>query len=131
MSYKDFDIEKLDPGFGHWFAGLVDGEGCFMVGRVPISRTNGVPSFTLRIVFTIVLRLDDADVLEYIRDSLGIGNLYPVKFPVKKGRSKPILRFWVQSVKDHYSVLIPVFDRFPLHSSPGKLKIIKSGDPLS
>jgi hypothetical protein len=28
-----FDLEALDPAFGHWFAGLTDGEGCFWVHR--------------------------------------------------------------------------------------------------
>lgn len=49
-----------------WFAGFVDGEGCFVV-------EGGVAGYTPR--FSIVLRDDDRAVLEEVQEVLGTGSI--------------------------------------------------------
>jgi len=60
----DLDIPD---GFGNWFAGFVDGDGCFLIN----ARGDGC-------TLEISLRGDDQAVLHQIRNALGVGNLYNV-----------------------------------------------------
>jgi hypothetical protein len=55
---------RVDDEWMTWFAGLVDGEGCFRL------TTKGFPEFSMG------LRADDRGVLEDIVDSVGFGHLY-------------------------------------------------------
>jgi hypothetical protein len=59
--------DAIDPGFGHWFAGFVDGEGCFLITRVGKSY---------RCIFSLHLRGDDRPILEEIHRNLGIGTVW-------------------------------------------------------
>ena len=54
-----------------WFAGFVDGEGCFVVERS--KHSTGSIGYTPR--FSIVLRDDDRTVLETIQAQLGVGSI--------------------------------------------------------
>jgi hypothetical protein len=53
----------VDAAFGHWFAGFVDGEGCFEIAR------NGDKGFRVR--FKIGLRDDDAEILRVSQAAVG------------------------------------------------------------
>lgn len=67
-------VDRIDPAFGHWLAGFVDGEGCFYIGRI-CNRKKGVEYVNYRCAFTISLRDDDHAVLHEIRDTLGTGRI--------------------------------------------------------
>ena len=98
----------IDEAFGNWFAGFVDGEGCFVIR---VQRGRHSTAFQLR------LREDDIAVLLSIRDHLNLGKIYR-EWP-RRGRegyySKPKALWWVQT-KAGCMRLIDIFDRFPLHS---------------
>lgn len=58
---------KVSSDFGHWFAGFVDGEGCFSIKR---ARTGGIQT-----TFRLALRDDDTPILREIQATLGFGNV--------------------------------------------------------
>jgi len=62
---------NTDEGFLNWFAGLVDGEGCFHIARV--SGRNGRPY--VQFLLQIALRDDDRSILEEIQSTLGMGDI--------------------------------------------------------
>jgi len=83
--------------FIHWFVGFTDGEGCFLI------RTSS--NKNVRFVFRIALHIDDKATLEYIKKTLGVGNLYI--------GSKVV----IYSVNDYDSIkdiIIPIFEYYPL-----------------
>ena len=56
-----------DEDFYEWFRGLVDGEGCFIIQ----SRNNNYFLFK----FVVYMHRDDAPMLKYIANRLGVGNV--------------------------------------------------------
>lgn len=96
------DEQTIDPYFGSWLAGFVDGEGCFTI-------KHHTSSFGTQ--FSIELRADDAAVLEQIRDTLGIGSIHRRD---REGRSS--FAAWVVSSKADCERLVAILDRFPLRS---------------
>jgi hypothetical protein len=62
----------MNTEFGNWFAGLCDGESTFVIRAL---HKHQFP--TTR--FEISLRDDDTAVLEYVRDTLGFGQIYTRK----------------------------------------------------
>ncbi len=99
--------EGIDPGFGHWLAGFVAGEGCFAIHR---NRE------TWELTFTIALRDDDADILYEIQDQLGCGKIYTAK---QSGNSKPQAVWSVGNQEDQLH-LIHVLDHFSLRARKAK-----------
>jgi len=95
----------LDAAFGHWLAGLVDGEGCFTVTR----RHSGA-AFSPR--FTMRLRDDDSAILDDIQLRLGLGSIHRA---AGHGNSMPCCVWDVQSGPDTEE-LAEVLDRYPLRS---------------
>lgn len=89
-----------DPNFGWWLAGLVDGEGCFY-----ISPTAGCR-------FIVLMRADDAELLEHIQRELGgMGRIgYQFKNAVAGGRN-PTAHLTVAKKRD-LAYLVRVFDRY-------------------
>jgi hypothetical protein len=59
-----------DPEFWAWFAGFVDGEGCFSI----TVSTVGEKRYT-QPMFQIAVRADERPILEEIRDRLGCGRI--------------------------------------------------------
>ena len=57
-----------DYEFKQWFVGFTDAEGCF---RIAINN-NKIISFN----FSILLHIDDQEVLEFIKNKLNCGNVY-------------------------------------------------------
>lgn len=74
----------MDDSFGDWLAGLIDGEGSFMIGK----DSRGVWGNK----FTLNLRADDRAVLETIRERLNIGSLYAM---APQGTARPQVRWQV------------------------------------
>lgn len=104
---------SLDDGFGHWFAGFVDGEGCFQIS-VAFNGRNG-PSY--RCLFDITLRFDDAPILEEARRRIGVGSIN--YFQPTGRRSARAVRWHVKN-KDEALFLTRLFDMYPLRAKKAK-----------
>lgn len=100
-------MERIDPGFGHWFAGFVAGEGSFN-----ITSNRGAWQCT----FAIALRDDDVAMLYEIQNQLGFGSVYPRK---SQGKSNPQVEWKVGSL-DECLRLIHVLDQFSLRPRKSK-----------
>lgn len=105
VSGDPIDIDQIEPDFGHWFAGLVAGEGCFCIttrGRRP----------TLQCRFVLSLRADDAPILRECIGRLGIGNLSERR---QRTGARPYTR-WQVGDKAGVLFLVRLFERFPLRA---------------
>jgi hypothetical protein len=112
----DQAVEKLEILPGDYIAGFVDGEGCFSLNfRRDVrhergKRTGIIPVyFYWDILFAIVLRGDDRDVLEKIKNTLGCET---VTGPNTKGQ----VRFQVTNIYDLSDKILPFFERYQLHA---------------
>jgi LAGLIDADG endonuclease/Homing endonuclease associated repeat len=94
----------LDPAFGHWLAGVIDGEGSFT-----IRRGNSGGYFSPR--FGIKMRVDDAAILNEIQLRAGLGSVYR---PAPR-RGNPSCRWDVHSQVDAQE-LIEILNEYPLRS---------------
>ena len=97
---------QIDENFGHWFAGFVDGEGCFVIDRVNKKHP------TYRCIFSITVRADDRPILEEICGHFQIGNIYSITIHGHRARGA-MLRV---ARKEYICRLITIFDRFPLRA---------------
>ena len=105
-------IELLLPG--DFVAGLVEGEGCFILQyRREVKRNRlGSPSyFRWFVAFAIVLRNDDAPLLNMIKKSLGCGSL---------SYTRNSVRFQVQDAYILLKKIVPFFNKFRLHGKKAK-----------
>lgn len=106
-------IEKLS---GDYIAGFVDGEGCFFISfRRDVRHERGKRSgikpvyFYWDIGFAIVLREDDKEILEKIKDTLDCGE---VTGPNKQKQ----VRFQITGINDLSDKIVPFFEKHPLHA---------------
>lgn len=95
----------MDEDFGHWFAGLADGEGCFYIGGGNVGCQ-----------FLMELRADDGQMLEEIRDELGFGRIH---YSISDSARTPTCRLEVTRRKDCLS-LVHLFDKYPLRSKKAR-----------
>lgn len=86
-----------------WFVGFSDAEGCFNI--VPKGKVN-IKSFTF--MFTIRLHIDDLEVLNFIKNLLGIGN-------VRVSGSKECV--FTVADKEGIIKLINIFDKYNLNTT--------------
>lgn len=107
------DGEQVDPAFLHWFAGFVDGEGCFSVHRKVV---NGCEVFDCQ--FSITLRADDRPILERIHRTLGMGTLSKPGAH-RTGKDNPKARYSI-SRKAHCLRLRDLLRAFPLRAKKAK-----------
>lgn len=94
---------------GDYVAGLTDGEGCFALKfrrDFKKNRTNTPIYFGWQAAFVIVLRKDDAHLLEKAKQVIGCGK---ISF---SGNS---VRFQVQDTDDLLNKIIPFFTHYKLH----------------
>lgn len=104
------EVPPIDPAFAHWFAGFVDGEGCFSVHKKSVNNCE-----TYDCQFSISLRADDLPILEEIKRQLGgIGSLASAHRKAK-GMEKPQSRYCISSKADCQR-LRAVFQVFPLRA---------------
>lgn len=116
---------SLDDGFGHWLAGLTDGEGCFYikVDFNQLKRGGGAG----KILFHIALRLDDREILEQICETTGLGVVQVQRGPRSSGfnldgtpkTSSPLARWKVQKKQDCQR-LVQIFDEYPLRAKKAR-----------
>jgi hypothetical protein len=102
-------MREVDPAFGHWLAGFIDGEGSFTIQR-RIFRSGAPPSYYPR--FGLGLRDDDLPVLVEIRDRLAIGDIRDHR---QQGRWNPCARFTVETKRD-LARLVVILDAHPLRA---------------
>lgn len=103
-------MDSKRSAFGHWFAGLTDGEGSF---NIRITLRPGGQRYAIRCSFAIHLRLDDIGTLEDIRDNIGVGDVRRVLR--RKEYGNPCAAFRVESIPDN-KVIVALFDEFPLRA---------------
>ena len=96
----------LTPDFGHWFAGLTDGEGSFWFTADDVR---------VGFKFNITLRNDDRAILETIQQTLGFGSLYDRPASVKPPWSNPATLFQTSSTAQALA-LEEIFTQFPLRT---------------
>jgi DNA modification methylase len=82
----------IDPAFANWFAGFVDGEGCFHVHKKTV---NGCETYDCQ--FSITLRDDDYDIIVEIQRQLGGIGTIASRSP---NGSSPQVRYCVSSQRD-------------------------------
>ena len=99
----------LEPAFGHWLAGFVDGEGCFY-----LKKTDGQ---YLICAFRVALRLDDRAILEEIQRETGIGQIHVTR-RAKWGSNDQAS--WSVTRKREVMELARIFDLYPLRSKKAR-----------
>ena len=102
----------LDPAFGHYLAGFIDGEGSFRV-----AENNGGRSLCCR--FSIKLREDDRDILVEAKQRLGIGTLLRDTSQGTHRTSKPSARWQVYD-RPGCLKLVAVLDAYPLRAKKAR-----------
>jgi len=108
---------NTSDSFGYWFSGFFDGEG--HLGVSTRRRDNGCTE--RRLLVQIMLRDDDMSVLHYIEENLGVGFIYATK---GHGATNPKGTFRVERVKDLAEVMVPLFEKYPLHSKKSREFVI-------
>jgi hypothetical protein len=101
--------ESDDAAFGHWLAGLIDGEGSF--GIYSSNGHRGRADW--RFVFSINLRADDAALLQAVHKRMGIGRIY--RAPNHRERQHPTVIWRIDSASEH-ETLVRFIDTYPLWS---------------
>ncbi len=99
---------------GDFVAGLVEGEGCFILQyrrEVKRSRPGSPAYFRWLVAFAVVLRSDDAPLLELVKNTLECGSI---------SYTRSAARFQVQDVRTLLDKVVPFFDRFLLHGKKSK-----------
>lgn len=105
-------MSQITDAFGNWFAGFTDGEGCFVIGK----HNNDNPHTDYRCQFAITLRDDDKEIIEEIRETLGIGNICDDPARTTPTRNKqPSSRFRVAAISE-CAELVKLFTTYPLRA---------------
>lgn len=105
------EIPPLSPEFGHYMAGLVDGEGCFHVHKKTVNNCE-----TYDCQFSITLRADDRDILVEMQKQLGgIGTLATRD----RSEANAQVRYCISS-KAHCQILRAALTVFPLRAKKAR-----------
>jgi hypothetical protein len=97
-------VTDVDPAFGNWLAGFIDGEGCFEVSysgeRLPAPR------------FRMVLRDDDTPIVKEIAARTNIGN---VRFQRPRVNAHRAVLWSIDGKRDQ-QLLVALLDEYPLRA---------------
>ncbi len=99
---------------GDYIAGFVDGEGCFsLFYRKDIKKFKKSQKtyYEWKVCFAIVNRIDDANLLKNIKNTLNVGSLY---------FGKRLVQFRVSNLDELYNVVIPFFNKYKLRAKKRK-----------
>jgi hypothetical protein len=99
----------LNPNY---VVGFIDGEGCFCVSTCKhktLKRKKEV-----RPEFEIELRIDDKQILERIKATLGCGKIYELHY--SRYAWQPHAKLKVSNIKDLSEKIIPFFEKHPLQA---------------
>jgi len=105
---------SVSDSFGYWFAGLFDGEGCFVLCS---SLRTDPKYYHTKISVTLGLRDDDADVIRRIKDNFGIGCISNGK---AHGSRNPQMRWKCDNIADLVEIMIPFFETYTLYSKKAR-----------
>lgn len=111
---NDTLLNELEAdGFGHWLAGFIDGEGCFII-RIsgPGCRSKQRP---MNCAFALQLRIDDLTILEECMSRTGLGRI--ITFDRKA--SNPGAR-WIVDKKADCLAFTRLLDEFPLRAKKAR-----------
>jgi hypothetical protein len=100
----------VDDAFGHWLAGFIDGEGCFIIKANP---KRGRVHYAC--VFEISLRADDAAILHECARRTGLGQVHEKRGRITERRPNPFVR-WQMSRRAEALALVELLDRYPLRA---------------
>jgi hypothetical protein len=102
-------IPKTPEGWGHWLAGLVDGEGSFMLIQRTANRATEAR-------FSMTLRHDDTPILQEIQRTLGLGKIHgPYIHSAGSLNQQPQVR-WDVAARGDCEILRRFFLRYPLRT---------------
>ena len=92
--------------FGHWFAGFLDGEGCFTI-RARKTRQH------YELACAITLRADDVEVLREIQSRTGLGR---IRFKSHSRGPQSLQAAWEVTRKGECVALVALLDEYPLRA---------------
>ena len=108
---------RVTDAFGYWFSGFFDGEGTLLAMR------ENDRQLTLKI--QILLRDDDGSVNRWIQENLGCGKIYPHAVSRQaRVKTKPGSMFRIRDIRDLAEIVVPLFDKYPLHSKKAREYLI-------
>lgn len=105
-SIRQFPHEIDRNDFGNWLSGFADGEACFSIVQYKSQGTFGA-------VFDVVLRADDAEILQLIQSFWNCGTIIARK-AIKT--SNPGCEYRVRRSADLKNVVVPHFNKHPLRA---------------
>lgn len=97
--------------FGHWLAGFIDGEGCFLISQTSAARRRNTAKYVMS--FQICVRADDGAILEECAQRTGLGTVY--YFQKKREKQGDVAR-WDCQRKADLLAMVRLLDRFPLRA---------------
>jgi hypothetical protein len=98
---EDNLLKNVSSEFLYWFSGFTDAEGNFLIS---IDRQY------VRFRFKISLHIDDVEVLNTIKSNLNVGTV-----TLESSRNR--CSYIIQDYEEIKSVICPIFNAFPLHTS--------------
>ena len=101
----------------YYIAGFVDGEGSFVFFLSP--RKDIRLGFELNLDFQIEVRIDDKEILERIKKTLGCGHINVLNYERYK-KWMPHVKYRVGRIEDLRNKLVPFFRRYPLQAKKKK-----------
>lgn len=101
--------KKLDVGFGHYIAGFLDGEGCFLIYGKERDRKD------LKAVMRVDIRLDDKPLLLEMQEATGLGKVKDRLSPSIISRNATQTLWEVGTIQDCVD-LVKLLRRFPLRA---------------
>ena len=104
---------ELDPAFGNWLAGFIDGEGCFCIRSHTNQGYNRTTYYSCQ--FSVALRADDSPILWEICERTGIGAI-----DAKCRTNANPKTVWRVNRKADCATLIEILDRFSLRAKKAR-----------
>lgn len=106
---SDLLDDLLADGFGHWLAGLIDGEGSFQISP-------NRPGFSCRL--TVALRDDDTQTLAEVERRTGLGRL--TNQARGHGTNRKPVAIWRVQRQHECEALIEILAEFPMRSKKAR-----------
>lgn len=101
----------IDADFANWFAGFVDGEGCFSVHK---KKVNGFETYDCQ--FSLTLREDDKEIIYEMQKRLGgLGSIACRPGSKSNCNANPQIRYCISSQRD-CQIRRAILDIFPLRA---------------
>ena len=102
---------EMNDAFGHWLAGFIDGEGCFVIAK----REDPKYGARYQCRFSVNMRADERPMLEEIVARTHIGRIEAKKADRKSRRGNP-QAVWMVTSQRECLMLVELLDRYPLRA---------------